>query len=554
MGGGGYNHAYQADLSIGLDKNNFQYLFKRHKKQTGQSGRTLLEQLVVLAIIGILVISALAGLIYARNKIIANRIWADVSLAYMDASEQERATGVYPIIFTPESGLPIETERCEAASGKRTDLVRVSDMRPSVCRIVQQMAQDSSFVLLEWSDDAQDYVAFTSCPEEASSLVFAYGKDIDCMCPEHGTCYLSQGCVCDFGYERTEHGNCEEIVCPVVKEIENITEEYCCLKAAGLWDGTCYCPEDNYFNGTQCVPGQGFCVYAYEGPTGNGYYANCAYTYEEPAGGGYYSNCAYTYQDPIGGGYYADCTYTFSETVSADNERTASLTAGMACPSGQYCILRWADTDCGNVISAEGAPTIYGRCATLSTYYNQCRQREENTTPTLTQMESCPSGQYCILRWTDTDCGNVIPAEGAPTIYGRCATLSTYYNQCRQWEENTMPTLTQTESCPSGQYCILRWTDADCGNVIPAEGAPTIYGRCATLSTYYNQCRQYEENMVPTVWARHPCEDNQYCRFNWSSDTCNTLSAEGADLLYGVCLALNKASPLVCPVETNDAQ
>ena len=519
-----------------------------------QSGRTLLEQLAVLAIVAVLVITALAGFTYARNKVMANRILSDVSLAYMDASEQERAVGIYPILFAPESGLFIETERQETASGKRTDLVRVDGVRSSVCKIVHQMTQDSSFVLLDWSEEAQDYVEFTSCSDGDNTMVFAYGKDIGCTCPEHGTCYLSQGCVCDFGYVKTENGNCEEIICPVVKEVEDITDEYCCVTANGEWNGICYCPEDYYFNGTSCVPGQGFCVYAYEPPSGNGYYADCAYTYEDPIGNGYYADCAYTYQEPIGGGYYAECSYTFSETVSADNERTASLTAGMTCPSGQYCILRWTDTDCGSALPAEGAPTLYGRCATLSTSYSQCRQRDENATPTLTQTESCPSGQYCILRWTDTDCGSTIPAEGAPTIYGRCATLSTSYNQCRQRDENATPTLTQTESCPSGQYCILRWTDTDCGSTIPAEGAPTIYGRCATLSTSYSQCRQYEENIVPSVWARRSCDDNQYCRLNWSSDTCNTLPAEGADLLYGVCLALNKTSPLVCPVEIKDAQ
>ena len=424
----------------------------------------------MLAIVAVLVITALSGFVYARNKVMANRILSDVSLAYMDASEQERAEGIYPILFMPESGLFIETERQATAAGKRTDLVRVDSVRSSVCRILFRSTQDSSFVLLDWSDEAQDYVEFTSCSDGNNTMVFAYGKDIGCTCPEHGTCYLSAGCVCDFGYELDENGNCEEIICPVVKEVEDITDEYCCVTANGEWNGFCYCPEDYYFNGTSCVLGQGFCVYAYEPPSGNGYYADCAYTY----------------QDPIGNGYYADCSYTYNET--------------------------------------DGVATMTAR-------------------------ESCSSGQYCILRWMDTDCGSPIPAEGASTIYGRCATLSTTYNQCRQHEENATPTLTQTENCPSGQYCILRWMDTDCGSPIPAEGAPTIYGRCATLSTTYNQCRQYEENIVPSVWARRSCDDNQYCRLNWSSDACDTLSAEGADLLYGVCLALNKMSPLVCPVE-----
>lgn len=364
--------------------------------QKHQTGRTLLEQLAVLAIVAVLAITALAGFTYARNKVMANRILSDVSLAYMDASEQERAVGIYPTLFTPESGLFIETERQETASGKQTDLVRVPGVRSSVCKIVQQMTQDSSFVLLDWSDEAQDYVEFTSCSDGDNTMVFAYGKDIGCTCPEHGTCYLSQGCVCDFGYELAENGTCEEKVCPTVKEIEDITDEYCCVTANGEWNGVCYCPEDYYFNGTSCVPGQGFCVYAYEPPSGNG--------------------------------YYADCAYTFNETD-------------------------------GKV--------------------------------SLTVHESCPSGQYCILRWSDTDCGSSIPAEGASIIYGRCVGV--------------------------------------------------------TLSS--DRCRQYDENVIPMVKVRHPCDDNQYCRLNWSSDACDTLSAEGVDLLYGVCLDVTASSPMVCPIE-----
>ncbi len=364
--------------------------------QKHQSGRTLLEQLAVLAIVAVLVITALAGFTYARNKVMANRILSDVSLAYMDASEQERAVGVYPILFAPESSLFIETERQETASGKRTDLVRVPGVRSSVCKIVHQMTQDSSFVLLDWSDEAQDYVEFTSCLDGDNTMVFAYGKDIGCDCPEHGTCYLSAGCVCDFGYVKTDNGNCEEIICPTVKEIEDITNEYCCVTANGEWNGFCYCPEDYYFNGMSCVPGQGFCVYAYEPPSG--------------------------------GGYYADCAYMFSV---------------------------------------------------------------QNGTASLIAQKSCPPDRYCILKWLDTDCNSALPSSGASTIYGRCADV----------------TLT------------------------------------------YTDCRQHEENVVPTLWARRSCEDNQYCRLNWSSDTCDTLPASGGNLLYGVCLNVTASSPVVCPVQ-----
>ena len=365
-----------------------------HYNKLYQSGRTLLEQLVVLAIVGILVIGALAGFMYSRRKASADFILSDVSLAYMEASEKEESFGRRVVSFKPESGFVVETERVSTVEGT-TDIVIVNEVPESVCRILQTMTETGSYVLLEWSDAVGDYVQLTGCSSDKNEMIFGYGKAMSCDCPDHARCQLTAGCVCDFGYEMSAAGSCEEMVCPVVKEIEDITEEYCCLKAAGLWDGTCYCAEDYYFNGTQCVPAQGFCVYAYEGPTGNGYYADCSYTFREEGG------------------------------------------------------------------------------------------------------------------------------EVSMVIQ---------------------------EACPSGQYCTLRWMDTDCGHVIPAEGAPTIYGRCTGVTLIYNSCRQYEEKIIPTVWVRHPCEDNQYCYFNWSSDTCSPLPVEGANLLYGVCLAFNKTSPLVCPV------
>ena len=436
--------------------------------QKHQSGRTLLEQLAVLAIIAILVITALAGFTYARNKVMANRILSDVSLAYMDASEQERAVGIYPILFMPESGLFIETERQETASGKQTDLVRVDGVRSSVCKIVHQMTQDSSFVLLDWSDEAQDYVAFTSCSDGDNTMVFAYGKDIGCTCPEHGTCYLSQGCVCDFGYDLSENGNCEEIICPVVKEVEDITDEYCCVMANGEWNGFCYCPEDYYFNGTSCVPGQGFCVYAYEPPLGGDFYADCSYAYREPGGNG----------------YYADCTAYLTET-----DDTFNVTSGTACPSGQYCIVNWSDAACSN-------------------------------------------------KFGDT---------GASIMYGRCAPLSMRYLTCRQYDEEQLPTWTPIQSCPSGQYCIVNWSDANCGTEI-GSGAPIMYGRCAPLSIKYTTCRRHDETEIPTFHPRLACDEGQYCRLKWSSETCD-LIPNVSDVMYGICMALNKESPMVCPVE-----
>ena len=132
-------------------------------------------------------------------------------------------------------------------------------------------------------------------------MIFSLNGEGSCDCPAHASCELDTGCHCDFGYEISSDGSCQEKNCPSVKEITEITEEYCCEKAKGVWDGIvgCVCSEESYFNGTSCVASQGFCVYSYEGPSG--------------------------------GGYYSDCSYTFSETNG-----TTLAVSRESCPSGQY--------------------------------------------------------------------------------------------------------------------------------------------------------------------------------------------------------------------------
>ena len=252
-----------------------------------------------------------------------------------------------------------------------------------------------------FSETDETYVPFPGCETGLNRMIFSLNGEGSCDCPAHASCELDTGCHCDFGYEISSDGSCQEKNCPSVKEITEITEEYCCEKVSGVWDGIvgCVCPEESYFNGTSCVASQGFCVYSYEGPSG--------------------------------GGYYSDCSYTFSET------------------------------------------------------------------------------------------------NGTTLAVSR-------------------------ESYPSGQYCILKWTDTDCSREIDISGASVIYGRCATLSTYYSRCRRYDENHVPTVLVRQGCEIDQYCRLNWSSETCDTISAEGENLIYGVCLELDKSSPMTCPVEKEE--
>ena len=176
-----------------------------------------------------------------------------------------------------------------------------------------------------FSETDETYVPFPGCETGLNRMIFSLNGEGSCDCPAHASCELDTGCHCDFGYEISSDGSCQEKNCPSVKEITEITEEYCCEKVSGVWDGIvgCVCPEESYFNGTSCVASQGFCVYSYEGPSGGGYYSNCSYTYAEPSGGG--------------------CLLTLSRVGRAPC--TDSLQLGLTPRSG-YMVLRYLYENC----------------------------------------------------------------------------------------------------------------------------------------------------------------------------------------------------------------
>ncbi len=102
---------------------------RRKYLNTTVSGRSMVEMLGVLAIIGVLSIGALNGFRYAMDKTKVNTILYDVSLGFSTMQTLEYAGDDVDLGFTPESGLTMEGYRDDAGY----DYVEVTAVPKSVC-------------------------------------------------------------------------------------------------------------------------------------------------------------------------------------------------------------------------------------------------------------------------------------------------------------------------------------------------------------------------------------------------------------------------------------
>ena len=93
-----------------------------------QAGRTLLEMLAVLAIIGVLSVAALMGFRYALDKHKANSIYQDVHLLALHVMDTGKDT--VPSDFYPQSGMIFGIDTTTYANGF---VVTVSDVSEKVC-------------------------------------------------------------------------------------------------------------------------------------------------------------------------------------------------------------------------------------------------------------------------------------------------------------------------------------------------------------------------------------------------------------------------------------
>ena len=141
--------------------------------QNYQSGRSMVEMLGVLAIIGILSIGGVTGYSYAMDKHCANQIIKDVNLRAVDLIAQTNRKGPLSLSEWPtktgddcDIGLDVDTENNTISGG-----IFVKDVSKDVCEIIADDLLPENVKLVI---DGENYVA-GKCGE-TNKMVFYYDE------------------------------------------------------------------------------------------------------------------------------------------------------------------------------------------------------------------------------------------------------------------------------------------------------------------------------------------------------------------------------------------
>lgn len=529
---------------------------------TDQTGRTILEMLSILVIVGVLSITALVGFTYAMNRHKANETVHDVMLRASNVPMIDefyaKRTGDYEWTFAglPENGKQGTFYTMQTLVSDLPDYlfrVVVSDVPKRVCSQIIRLNPSHVDAIYVEADEITDEI----CPNETNSMAFyfkGFSDETQSVLPEIPSC---ENIDCGLGSTCVE-GICvpctDGSVCNCPSGIWNTTAHLCCEEAIEPSESVCYtyaladaadgqCPGYTFtylsgLCGTNGYCDGGICIECAEGETATetacepiqcesilqettteycctalgglwntetntcgcseGYVFNtetntcvesdgqCSYHYNNPDGVQTpYADCSYTGGDIAGSQEnYADCIYSNAQPSDKTN---LSMTAEQPCPAGQYCYLKWTEDSCTSTATDFGAYTLYGRCLPLSSIDATCKKRT-NGTINMIATKSCPTGQYCYLKWTEDSCSSTATDFGASTLYGRCLPIDSVNAVCRNTYKEKVE-LTAIKSCPADQYCYLKWTEENCASEITNnDGADPSYGVCLALNSVNAVC------------------------------------------------------------------
>ena len=443
-----------------------------------QHGRTMLEMLGVLAIVGILSITALVGFTYAMNKHRANETIYDVMLRGTNVPMVDENYASKPIGHTftfPDlpagTYYPMVTKKDSGSSY----YVEATNVTYRVCEMILKMnptdidqimvgnaAYEGDSDICGTNDGLAMKFCFgtdgTICDDTGSGgsgSGSGSGTEDPCLgidCGAHGICNNGV-CDCTNGYEGvhcemppacTTDDDClngevctdYECVCPTLpiptECQEIISQDNACDQISNLPDGT-ECSTGVCLEGACCNPddSQACCeasgkTWQEETQTCCGETA-CVYRYTNPVGA-IGSDCQVTgYVNPIGS-IKATCQITGYVNPTTTYETMPDLNV-TSCPSGQYCRVAWTSETCSGDLSSS-ASTMYGVCEQMTSSGGSCKQNVHLTDTYLREETGCSSGMYCQLTSSTEDYTGSLSSTGSDPMYGYCLSMDSTSKTC----------------------------------------------------------------------------------------------------------------------------
>ena len=292
-----------------------------------ESGRSMVEMLAVLAIVGVLSIGSFAALRIAWAKAKANAIIHDGRLVFMESatSNEQGPKDWTDATFAKESGKDFQMKR----DVKGNHFVKVAGVEQRVCDQMILMQKEGELVFLKMivGEDMTTYNSFTTCEDE-NEMVMAFdglGIPADCNITKDCEDAGNANAYCD-----TE-GHC--VTCdPALSQVNEAGDECQCKDAVAL---TC---DDG--NGNTWCCGDGLI---------------CDQTLKRCAPAPADHQCSY--QITLDQQIQSTCNYDVTVLTTPDD---ILLTENDGCDFGMYCYLKWTDQYCRYQISRGTPSKVYG--------------------------------------------------------------------------------------------------------------------------------------------------------------------------------------------------
>ena len=444
-----------------------------------EQGRSMIEMLGVLAVIGVLMIVAVGGYRYAFNKYQANQVYKDIKLIQINLVSQ---TDGVPYEWEEfEEDLPSPYTYFIRRDKAHNDFVLVEAVEQKICVHLNRLAQDAGELMLYTMDNEP-----MDCSAETQEVVVSFnGVEQLIPCANNNECPNQEGIYCEADEEICqacgfdERLNDDEDGCIDLcadRADEKITS--CKIEAEEI--GWC-CRYDEFCSETkagECIPSDGACIYTFfDTDTDMGYKTDCSY---------------YVGISEVMEKSETDCSYTVSTT--------GVVSRSVKCTNPKhYCVLNWTKPswkkgDPLPTASAGATGTLYGKCQMLTTHdTNPIITFSEGASLVYPKMGCGTSNKYCALNWTKSswEKGETAPTAGAGAsgvLYGKCQMLTTF-NVTPYFEQlsGTNRIFKAEKKCPPKMYCHLQWKDINC----TAAGAGItgrVYGACALWDEKNTTC------------------------------------------------------------------
>lgn len=543
-------------------------------------GRSMLETLGVLLVLGLLTVFALKGVNVAMDKATANKVLDDAADVYSKLSVSKRNYETWSLVTPAKKsrsgydflGIHSLKDTTGEAGGALFVTYARATIPQSICKPLIDMQSKRMSIYKANAENTVSTTPMTEC-EEQNDMIFSfnfaptctsdkdctskYGSNYSCvkaLCLRKTTCSSANDC--PNGYSCIS-GECRYSGCSTDSDCPNgkICERGTCIEEVCAQNSDC-------MDGYKCVEGKCIdscekdsdCLTGYICRSGECTSAACSKDVD----------CPSDYICKSGKCASAICPPACPSGYTCTNGkcRKNACTTDANCPAGYKCLngickanVCLVDSDCGGF----GYKCVDGICKNFSCSNDMDCKADFGAT------YICVNGKCQNLGCSSaSDCNGT----GFVCQTGKCVCSSAYQTCTMTGSDAVWCCNKTTEECSTTEENKCNSVSGKCHYTLEtnemAKRSNCVYSvGTATTGSKYADCK-YKLNNTPTrrmynckytlsistvngeprgvMTAVKGCSGKQYCNMKWANEYCDTAAAADATTIYGVCSELNSSN------------